>query len=116
MASNLDSEEILGEPALLLPIDDEPPEIAEGYVELERVQRLAGRWVIQEYRFAVATWYELLTHYRRALEGETPAMDNAGDARREILSLGLCSSKIALDASLVGYYSAAMGSVRYMAE
>jgi hypothetical protein len=116
MTSNFGSQEILGEPALLLPKDGEPAEIAEGYVELERVQRLAGRWVIQEYRFAVAAWYELLTHYRRALDGETPPLDNAGDARREILSLGLCSSKATLDASLAGYYSVAMGSVRYMAE
>jgi hypothetical protein len=97
-------------------VEDELPEIAEGYIELERVQRLAGRWVIQEYRFAVAAWYELLTYYRRALDGKTPPLDNSGGARREILSLGLCSSKFALDASLAGYYSAAMGSVRYMAE
>ena len=109
-------EQMLGEFALLVPSGDEPPDISEGYIELERVQRLAGRWVIQEYRFAVALWYELLTHYRRALEGQTPALDNAGGARREILTLGLGSSKIALDATLAGYYSVAMACIRHIAE
>ena len=109
-------EQMLGEFALLVPSGDEPPDISEGYIELERVQRLAGRWVIQEYRFAVALWYELLTHYRRALEGQTPALDNAGGPRREILTLGLGSSKIALDATLAGYYSVAMACIRHIAE
>jgi hypothetical protein len=106
----------LGPPALLTPTGDEPGDLADGYIELERTERLAGRWVIQEHRNAVATWYLLLTHFRRALEGPTPRLDNALGARREILSLGLCSTKTALDATLAGYYSVALACIRHLTE
>jgi hypothetical protein len=90
--------------------------MAVGYIELEKTERLAGRCVIQEHRAPVATMYLLLTHYRLALEGPTSALDGPLRARREIMSLGLCSSKASLDAILAGYYSEALACIRHQAE
>jgi hypothetical protein len=66
----------------------------------------------------VTFWYELLSNHRRSLEGELVRRpdDVAFVARRQILSLGLTSSKAALDALLAGYYSVAYCSIRHMCE
>jgi hypothetical protein len=93
-------------------------DLFEGYYLLERDERRAMLDALGRHTREVTLWYGFLSNYRRTLEGEIvhPPDDVAFGARRQILSLGLTSSKAALDAVLAGYYSVAYCSIRHMVE
>jgi hypothetical protein len=103
---------------VLSPKAGESLDLFEGYYRLERDERRAMLDALRRHTREVTLWYGFLSNYRRTLEGEIrhPPDDVAFGARRQILSLGLTSSKAALDAVLAGYYSVAYCSIRHMCE
>lgn len=104
--------------AVLSPRHGDERDLAEGYYLLERDERTAMRDALARHTEEVTFWYGLLSNHRRTLEGMSSPHpgDIAFVARRQILSLGLASSKAALDALLAGYYSVGYSSIRHMSE
>lgn len=99
-----------------------PPELVEGYHTLEAAERNIGAITLDQYVRAVEVWYRLLTLHNRAyLRGFPPISGSpkeriAWELRSELLTLGVASSKAALDLLLGGYYSPAYATIRHMIE
>ncbi len=99
-------------------------EVAEGYYELEELERATTLDALLKHREPVALWYRALTIYRRGMIGEWDFSDAGEDKTKltvwglqsQLLGLGVSSAKAALDMLLAGYYSLAYAAIRHMLE
>lgn len=102
---------------VLTPAPGDSFDVVEGYYLLEQAERGAMRAALARFPEPVTLWYGFLTSTRRALEGQHErSAEYANITRRELMTLGLSSSKAALDALLAGYYSIAFASIRHITE
>jgi hypothetical protein len=101
-----------------------PPEVEEGYYDLEEHERNQMQVAMDAYPDAVALWYRALTLYRRAMLGGWPFTGAepgsvelaAMGLQMQLLGLGISAAKSSLDDLLAGYYSQAFGGIRHMLE
>jgi hypothetical protein len=108
-------------PRPLLPA---PPEVEEGYYDLEEHERNQMQVAMDAHPDAVALWYRALTQYRRAMLGgwtftgaEPGTIELAAmGLQMQLLGLGVSAAKSSLDDLLAGYYSQAFGGIRHMLE
>ena len=106
------------------PLHAGPPDVEEGYYDLEEHERNQMWEAIDRHADAVALWYQALTQYRRAMiggwhfEGAKPGSVElaAMGLRMQLLGLGVSAAKSSLDDLLAGYYSQAFGGIRHMLE
>ena len=103
----------------LLPGGDE---ITEGYYELEFLERAQAAETLVDLRTPTELWYRGLVLYRRGLLGprihwhDIPEHVPSLNIRIRLLTLGVTTTKAALDMLLVGYYSMAYAAIRHMFE
>jgi hypothetical protein len=100
-----------------------PPEVEEGYYDLDEHERNQMWVAMSTHPDAVALWYRALTQYRRAMLGGwtfTAKRDTeelaAKGLQMQLLGLGVSAAKSSLDDLLAGYYSQAFGGIRHMLE
>lgn len=101
-----------------------PPDVEEGYYDLEEHERNQMREAMSKHADAVALWYRALTQYRRAMlgtwhfEGAKPRTIEltAMGLQMQLLGLGVSAAKSSLDDLLAGYYSQAFAGIRHMLE
>lgn len=95
-----------------------------GYYALEEASRENALRTMSGHQRETALWYRALTLHLQAQDGNwTPLPTPKGEqfhhaqtAQIDLLALGLCSSKAALDLILAGYYSIAWAAIRHCAE
>jgi hypothetical protein len=101
-----------------------PPEVEEGYYDLEEHERNQMLVAMSEHPDAVALWYRALTQYPRGMLGgwtftgaEPGTVELAAmGLQMQLLGLGVSAAKSSLDDLLAGYYSQAFGGIRHMLE
>jgi hypothetical protein len=106
------------------PILKAPPEVEEGYYDLEEHERNQSWVTLHEQTDAVILWYRSLTLYRRAMLGKwefkglEPGSEElaARGLQMQLLGLGVSAAKSSLDDLLAGYYSQAFCGIRHMLE
>src|SRR5688500_13416871 len=100
-------------PTTLRPLLSGPPDVEEGYYDLEEHERNQMWEAMRRHADAVALWYRALTQYRRAMLGGWHFEDDqlgsvelaARGLRMQLLGLGVSAAKSSLDDLLAGYYS-----------
>jgi hypothetical protein len=111
-------------PTTTRPLLNGPPEVEEGYYDLEEHERNQMHFAMRAHPEAVALWYRALTLYRRAMLGgweftgaEPGTVELAAmGLQMQLLGLGVSAAKSSLDDLLAGYYSHAFGGIRHMLE
>jgi hypothetical protein len=122
-----EAEPTIGEPkrpTTPRPLLEGPPEVEEGYYDLEEHERNQMWVALREQQDAAALWYRALTQYRRAMLGNwtfagmTPGTDElkAKNLQMRLLGLAVSPAKSSLDDLLAGYYSQAFGGIRFLLE
>jgi hypothetical protein len=95
-----------------------------GYYELEETSRANAMETMTQHRRETALWYRALTLHLEVQKGKwtplawdgTEEQRHAKTAQIDLLALGLCSSKAALDMILAGYYSVGWAAIRHCME
>jgi hypothetical protein len=110
-------------PSTPRPLLSGPPEVEEGYYDLEEHERNQSWVAMQEHVDAVTLWYRALTLYRRAMLGTWNFNAEPGSVelsalglQMQLLGLEVSAAKSSLDDLLAGYYSQAFGGIRHMLE
>lgn len=98
-----------------------PPELLAGYLALEGIEERVMARSLDRHTPSVYLWYRLLTLYNQGIRGdhEFGGADDelpAWSLRLGLFTVGLGTSKLALDAALGGYYAQSFMLLRHLLE
>ncbi len=107
-----------------IPLVRGPASLTLGYYALEEASRGNASETLTHHQRESVLWYQALTLHLDAQRGRwtprpgdgTKDGEHARTAQIDLLALGLCSSKAALDMILVGYYSIGWAAIRHCVE
>jgi hypothetical protein len=107
---------VVGRP--VLKVNDE---VLQGYMALEREERRFTTHTLTQHREFVIVWYLHLTLFREAIGAyrdrvATEAVSTAHILRLQFIAAAGGTAKLALDATLAGYYTQAFALVRHLFE
>ena len=113
----------LKSPSSPVPLVFGSPATTRAYYALEEAGRSNAVETLSHHQMESTLWYRALTLHLELQDGKwTPLPSRDDDDRRarntqiDLLALGLCSSKAALDMVLAGYYSIAWAAIRHCIE
>ena len=112
-----------GPPRACKPVLNAPAHVVAGYTTLHLQEAKYTGIALEKMPAEIAVWHRYLTLFNRTMRREhiSPS-DNQDDARTSwglrlsLASASAASAKLALDATLAGYYSQAYALIRHMLE